>query len=194
MSIKDCHILCWNVRGLNDGAKRASVRNQIISSGATVICLQETKIANWTHTLLVETVGNDMAQNMAYLPSIGTSRGVLIAASDRYFRVDNPYTTVNTVSATIKMLSDNKECSITGVYGPQSDSEKHLFMQEINELKSQMLPTWLLLGDFNLIYRAQDKNNGRISLSLLNGFKTTIDNLLLAPIELRGKKFIWCND
>jgi exonuclease III len=159
-----------------------------------VICLQETKIANWTHTLLVETVGNDMAQNMAYLPSIGTSRGVLIAASDRYFRVDNPYTTVNTVSATIKMLSDNKECSITGVYGPQSDSEKHLFMQEINELKSQMLPTWLLLGDFNLIYRAQDKNNGRISLSLLNGFKTTIDNLLLAPIELRGKKFIWCND
>jgi exonuclease III len=157
--------------GIKRRAKRASVRNQIISSGATVICLQETKIANWTHTLLVETVGNDMAQNMAYLPSIGTSGGVLIAASDRYFQVDNPYTTVNTVSATIKMLSDNKEWSITGVYGPQSDSEKHLFMQEISELKSQMLPAWLLLGDFNLIYRAQDKNNGRINLSLLNGFR-----------------------
>ena len=33
MLVKDCNIICWNVRGLNDGAKRASVRSQIISSG-----------------------------------------------------------------------------------------------------------------------------------------------------------------
>lgn len=154
MSSKDCNILCWNVRGLNDGAKRASVRNQIISSGATVVCLQETKITTWTHTLLVETVGIDMSQNMAFLPSVGASGGILLAASERYFRLDNPHLTTNTVSATITMLSDNKEWSITGVYGPQSDSEKLLFMQEITDLKDLMLPAWLLLGDFNLIYRA----------------------------------------
>lgn len=61
-------------------------------------------------------------------------------------------------------------------------------------LKQHMLPEWLILGDFNLIYRAQDKNSGRLNLTLLNSFKATIDNLLLAPIELQGKKFTWCND
>jgi hypothetical protein len=92
------------------------------------------------------------------------------------------------------MLADNTEWSITGVYGPQSDSDKLLFMQEITDLKQHMLPAWLILGDFNLIYHAQDKNNGRLNLSLLNGFKSTIDNLLLAPIELKGKKYTWSND
>ena len=194
MSIKDCNILCWNVRGLNDGAKRASVRNQIISSGASVVCLQETKVTTWTHTMLVETVGGDMAQNVVFLPSAGASGGILMAASERFLRLDNPHLTANTVSTTLTMMADNKKWSLTGVYGPQSDNEKVLFMQEITGLKQLMLPAWLILGDFNLIYRAQDKNNGRLNLPMLNGFRSTIDNLLLAPIELQGKKYTWCND
>jgi len=83
MTTKNCNIMCWNVRGLNDGAKRAAVCNQIISTEATVVCLQETKISSWTHNLLVETVGSDMASNAVYLPSVGASGGILIAASDR---------------------------------------------------------------------------------------------------------------
>jgi hypothetical protein len=51
-----------------------------------------------------------------------------------------------------------------------------------------------LLGDFNLILSAQEKNNNRLNLSLINRFKATIDNLELARIELRGKKYTWCND
>jgi len=57
-----------------------------------------------------------------------------------------------------------------------------------------MLPTWLLLGDFNLILNAQEKNNNRLNLQMINRFRATIDNLELARIELRGKKYTWCND
>jgi len=113
-----------------------------------------------------------------------------MAASERFFKLGNPHLTPNSVSATLTILADNKEWSLTGVYGPQSDNDKMLFMQEITNLKQLMLPAWLLLGDFNLIYRTQDKNNGRLNLTLLNGFESTIDNLLLAPIELKGKKYI----
>lgn len=194
MSIKDCNIICWNVRGLNEGAKRATVRNQIISSGATVVCLQETKISNWTHSLIVETIGADLAQNAVFLPSIGASGGILLAASARFFNLGNPYHTPYSVSATITLLADNTQWSITGVYGPQLDNDKILFMQDISNLKQHMLHKWLILGDFNLLYRFQDKNNGRINLTLLNGFRATIDNLLLAPIELKGRKYTWCND
>lgn len=92
------------------------------------------------------------------------------------------------------MLADNREWSITGVYGPQSDNDKIQFMQEITNLRQNMLPAWLILEDFNLIYRAQDKNNNRVNLTLLNGFRSTIDNLMLVPIELKGKKYTWTND
>jgi hypothetical protein len=50
------------------------------------------------------------------------------------------------------MLADNRKWSLTGVYGPQLDQEKVLFMQELTDLRQHMLLEWLLLGDFNLIY------------------------------------------
>lgn len=186
--------MCWNVRGLNDGAKRTSVRNQIISTGATIVCLQETKINTWTHNLLLETVGLDMASNVAFLPAIGVSGGILLAASERFFSLSQQNQTTNTVSAKITMLAENKEWTITGVYGLQADTDKISFMQEITNLKQQALPAWLILGDFNPILRVQDKNNSRINLPMLNRFKSMIDNLELVPIELVGKKFTWCND
>ena len=63
------------MRGLNDGVKRASVQNLIISSGATVVCLQETKIENWNQQLLNETLGPDLVTNCTFLPSSGASGG-----------------------------------------------------------------------------------------------------------------------
>lgn len=66
MSSKNCKVICWNVRGLNDGAKRASVHNQIISSEATIVCLQETKIEVWSRTLLLETLRADMVDNVVF--------------------------------------------------------------------------------------------------------------------------------
>lgn len=194
MTSKNCNIICWNVRGLNDAVKRASVRNQIATSGATIVCLQETKIANWTQMLVNETVGADLAQNAVALPSSRASGGILLAASQRFFSLGHPHHTQNSVTAIITMLADNTKWSITGVYRPQSDSEKVAFMQEITDLRQHTLPSWLLLGDFNLIYHVQDKNNDRINLSLLNGFRAMIDNLLLAPIELQARKYTWCND
>ena len=107
MSTKNCNIICWNVRGLNDGAKRATVRNQILSTGATLVCLQETKITAWNQTLLTETVGADMANNVVCLPSIGASGGILIATSERFFRIQQTSLTPNTVTATITMLAEN---------------------------------------------------------------------------------------
>jgi exonuclease III len=46
----------WNVRGLNDPAKRASLKHTILSSGAIIVCLQEIKIMSWNNNLLKETL------------------------------------------------------------------------------------------------------------------------------------------
>jgi hypothetical protein len=43
LQFKGTDFQCWNVRGLNDSAKRASVRSLVMSSNATIVCLQETK-------------------------------------------------------------------------------------------------------------------------------------------------------
>lgn len=193
MAQKNCNVLCWNVRGLNDRVKRASVRNLIASSGATIVCFQETKIETWSPSLLCETLGPGMMNNYVYLPASGTAGGVLIAAAERFFMVTPLHSSDHTVSAKITTLQDNATWSITGVYGPQSDQDKIAFMQELCDLKQHMEARWLILGDFNLILRAEDKNNQRVDIRMLNRFKTTVDSLQLIPLDLHGRRFTWCS-
>jgi exonuclease III len=46
MSMLDRCFLCWNVRGLNDRAKRDSVKSVVVDLRPSIICLQETKLSN----------------------------------------------------------------------------------------------------------------------------------------------------
>lgn len=53
---------------------------------------------------------------------------------------------------------------------------------------------WLILGDFNLIYRARDKNNRNLNLRLMRRFRTTLEFCELKEIRLQNRKFTWCNE
>ena len=49
-------------------------------------------------------------------------------------------------------------------------------------------------GDFNLIYRAEDKNIHRFNRWLMNSFHTFIDDLELQELHLRGHLYTWSNE
>lgn len=92
------------------------------------------------------------------------------------------------------MHADDSTWTLTGVYGPQGDQEKILFLEELKNLKEHTLERWLLIGDFNLIYKAEDKSNDRLDRRMMNNFKQTLDDNQLMEIELRGRRFIWSNE
>jgi hypothetical protein len=50
----------------------------------------------------------------------------------------------------------------TGVYGPQLDEHKIQFLNELRLIRSKCLGPWIIGGDFNLIYRAEDKSNDNL--------------------------------
>jgi hypothetical protein len=65
----------------------------------------------------------------------------------------------------------------TRVYGPQGDLEKAMFIRELRGLKQGALDKWLILGDFNLIYKEQDKNNSRLNRRLMSWFRRALNFL-----------------
>jgi endonuclease/exonuclease/phosphatase family metal-dependent hydrolase len=77
------------------------------------------------------------------------------------------------------------------VYGPQGDSDKLNFLQEIKQIKQDGDRKWLLLGDFNLIYRASNKSNGQINRRLMSSFRWILDDLELKELHLHGCRFTW---
>jgi hypothetical protein len=66
------------------------------------------RITAWNQNLLNETVGADMVCNVVCLPSVGASGGILIVASEQFFKVQQTHQTLNTVFASITMLAENK--------------------------------------------------------------------------------------
>lgn len=58
------------------------------------------------------------------------------------------------ISATVELKESNLSFLMTVVYGPTRGMLKPSFLRELHRCKPDEGSKWLLLGDFNLIYRA----------------------------------------
>jgi hypothetical protein len=128
------------------------------------------------------------------LPANGVRGGILLAVNELFFTMQNIHTTTHTISADLVMRVDNAICTVTGVYGPQENNDNEVFLDEIKDSKQRGQREWLILGDFNLIYKAEDKNNNRLNRSLMIRFKETLDDAQLMEIDLRGRLYTWSNE
>jgi hypothetical protein len=99
----------------------------------------------------------------------------------------------HTITISIIDPRHNLSWNLTGVYGPQGDLEKKMFTRELRQLKQFVGDLWLLIGDFNLIYKEQDKNNSRINRRLMLRFRRALNHLEVKDIQLMGGKYTWSN-
>jgi exonuclease III len=72
--------MSWNVRRLNSSAKREDIKQVISTFRPDIICIQETKLAVITPSIVRETLGADFQDSFVFLPTIGTRGGILVAA------------------------------------------------------------------------------------------------------------------
>ena len=63
------------------------------------------------------------------------------------------------LTAKVTLKSSDVSWWLTSVYGPQSDLDKVSFLDELRMIRSSCSDSWMVCGDFNLIYKAEDKNN-----------------------------------
>jgi hypothetical protein len=144
--------------------------------------------------IVTRTVGPKFANSLAVLPAAQTRGGILLAINEDYFDLSNTQLTTNAITATITMRADGTQWQITVVYGPQRDNEKIQFLHELKNIPPPDHERWLILGDFNLIYQAEDKNNSNLNHRLMSSFKAAIDDLQLKEIKLNGRCFTWSNE
>lgn len=63
--------LIWNVRGLNDRAKRDSVKSLVFDIKPSIVCLQETKLCSISDFVIISFLGLGYS-NFVYNPTHGT--------------------------------------------------------------------------------------------------------------------------
>nr|TKV97176.1 hypothetical protein SEVIR_9G476900v2 [Setaria viridis] len=115
-------------------------------------------IEEFSEILVTECLGSQFAKSYGYLPADENS---VIACTE----------------ATTYLVKR----WITVVYGPQGDSAKMEFLNEIRDLKGSTSDKWLLLSNFNINRR------------MMGAFRAMINELELKEINLRGRKYTWTN-
>jgi mannosylglycoprotein endo-beta-mannosidase len=185
-------VLNWNVRGLNDRAKRNAVREFVESVKVNLVCLQETKLNVIDRYLVMQCLGSSFDE-FAYLPAIETRGGILLAWDSTVLSITNIVLDSFSLTGHVKTLDQNNWW-ITVVYGPQDDADKIQFLQELTERRSLCSGPWILLGDFNLILRASEKNNENINRPMMNRFRHFVGNLELKELYMHGRLFTWSSE
>ena len=193
MASPNLDIISWNVRGLNTPARCITVHDMLSSTFCHLACLQETKLHSVDGTLAAY-LGGYKLNNFIFKPALGTKGGILLLWSDNHLDLTDICIRRFSISASVTIKESATSLSITVVYGPSRDAHKPSFLRELHSSKPLDDSKWLVLGDFNLIYRARDKNNRNLNLGRMRQFRATLSRCELREIHLQNRKFTWSNE
>jgi exonuclease III len=91
------------VRGLNDRARRTTVRSVVGTTGASIVCIQETKLAVVTPAIVMEALGADFDAYFC-LPATDTRGGMIMAWISRVVQLDSAHIGANSITARVAPL------------------------------------------------------------------------------------------
>lgn len=185
-------MISWNVRGLNERKKRLDVRETILLERPSLVCLQETKLANIQGRLLLEVCGYRLQKTRALDP-IGTRGGILIAWADHLYEEVSFETQQFSISVRLKNRQDEKQFMVTGVYGPSTNVGRQQFLQELTQTKPISTP-WVLCGDFNITTDASERTNPNANWHTPFRFSQLISSLGLLNTALQNRQYTWSNE
>jgi exonuclease III len=185
-------IICWNVRGLNSGAHHDVVRELVIEEHISLVCLQETKMHVITDYDILQVLG--LGFEYFYLPASQTRGGILVAWHSSSWVVSNTSSRRFSVSLCVRAATGGPKWWMSIVYEPTAEVDKPAFLEELHSLRQVRNGPWVLCGDFNMIYRAHDKNNDRLDRRRMGQFRRFLNVTALKEIHLQGRLFKWSNE
>ena len=90
-------------------------------------------------------------------------------------------------------VHNNDPWILTSVYGPYDSEGKVEFMHWFEKIQMPDDLDWLIIGDFNLYRKPDDRNRAGGNVGDMLLFNNGISALGLVEIPLHGRKFTWTN-
>jgi hypothetical protein len=185
-------VLSWNIRGINDPAKRPLVRNKLEESNASIVCLQETKKGEFDPNF-IRNFAPKCFDQFVFVPSEGASGGFIILWVGNMFcghvLMEESFGIV--VEFTSQLSAD--VFRIINVYGPCDGVARENFVAWLFSLDISDDSLWLILGDFNLYLFVENRNSDGANMTDIATFNEIISYLGLIELPIKGRSFTWSN-
>jgi hypothetical protein len=172
-------------------------QNQSTTSNAwksrcAVICLQVTKKEFFDRADLRKFCPNSF-DSFAFVPSVGNSGGSITVWNSSKLVGNVIYQNEYALSVEFFSNSSNESWIITNIYVLCTPHGKIEFINWFSNINMPFDKLWLIVGDFNLTRRPENRNIVRGDLSLMLKFNEAISQLDLIEIPLHGLSFTWSN-
>jgi hypothetical protein len=82
---------------------------------------------------------------------------------------------------------------LTNIYAPFTSEGRANFLSWFFYIDMLDESDWLIVGDFNLIRRASERNHPGGNIQDMLAFNSAISSLGLEELKLYGNKFTWTN-
>jgi hypothetical protein len=128
-----------------------------------------------------------------YLPADDTRGGILLAWDASAIEIAHISFDTYAITGEVK-TKDNNRWWLTTVYGPQSREDKLSFLTEFTERRSLCPGPWMVVGDFNTILFASEKNNENLDRFMMARFRRFVQELELKDLYMHGRLFTWSNE
>ena len=183
-------ILSWNVRGVNDPAKRSVIKSFLRSNRVDLVCLQETKVQQM-NIGMVRSLGVGRYLNWSALNAEGSAGGILLLWDKRRINLEDSLVGTFSVSCLFRMVDDGFQWVFSGVYGPIEKRRRESFWEELGSIRGLWENPWCVGGDFNEILSPNERSRGgRISNSMRR-FADVLNDLGLRDLPLQGGYYTW---
>uniref|UniRef100_A0A2N9J9F5 Reverse transcriptase domain-containing protein n=1 Tax=Fagus sylvatica TaxID=28930 RepID=A0A2N9J9F5_FAGSY len=189
MSIR---LVSWNVRGLNEGSKRLTVRNLLRQWKADLVCLQETKLQSMSRSLIRSLWGGHHV-DWLFVGSNGASGGLLILWDKRCLEKVDEALGLHTASCKFRCVASGFEWAFTGVYGPHDVSARRVFWEEMAGVHSWWDVPWVVGGDFNVVRFPSERLGATHLTTAMQDFSDFISSTGLMDIHMVGGRYTWSN-
>ncbi|KAK9009078.1 hypothetical protein V6N11_080550 [Hibiscus sabdariffa] len=182
-------VMAWNVRGLGQQETVRALKNMIFKFKPRVVFLSETK----QKKRYLEKIRMKMKMhNSFYVEPIGKAGGLAL-----WWTNDTSVNVLNhgrNLIDTRLSINGEEEWFGTFIYGPPYDAEKQHFWESLINLLSNMHEKWCIMGDSNIVARADEKVGGApFDFSRAKWFYDVINKCGLLEIPTKGGTFTWSN-
>jgi exonuclease III len=143
--LKHWTILCWNIRGLNAKSKQLALMNAALTSGCSVICLQETK-KNDFDISFIKSCCPKRFDDYVFIPSNGASGGLIIIWDSSVFSGMVMHCESFAISVHFTSTQSSRSWALVNEYGPCQGEKDKILCNGYIILTFQMMKTGLYWG------------------------------------------------
>jgi exonuclease III len=160
--------------------------------GCDVICLQETKKESFDMAF-IKSCCPPCFDDFLYIPSNGASGGIIVIWKSSIFSGMIMHCEPFAMSVHFTSTTSAQTWTLINIYGPCTGDLRNDFIKWLFDLNIPYDEDWLILGDFNFIRSAANRNKPGGYIEDMIIFNDFIREQNLTELPLKGRKFTWSN-